>query len=78
VLIPSSQTESAVLSAPTLMDPRFLKNHRHLWKRETMAPREMMVPLVLLAEMESPDNLVFLAHPAPLAPLALAETSLLK
>lgn len=29
--------------------------------------------LALLATMESTDSLVFLAHPAPLAPLALAE-----
>lgn len=43
-----------------------------------MAPRETGVFLALLATMESTDSLVFLAHPAPLAPLALAETSLLR
>lgn len=43
-----------------------------------MAPRETGVLLGLLATTESTDSLVFPAHPAPLAPLALAETSLLK
>lgn len=57
-----------------LLDPRILCSQQ----REMTAPRETGAPLVLLATMDLMDSLAFLAHPAPLAPLALAETTLLK
>lgn len=68
--------ESAALSAQTSMDPRFQEISSH--QEETLDPRETRDPLVLLATTDLTDSLAFPAHPAPLGPLALAETSLLK